>query len=117
VTAGDAAFYRQRPLGGAFLLRGFTEDRFMDRQAWEAEVEQRITVFQTHIFGVTAGWRVDPFVAAGQVVVPFAQAFSRPQVAAGVGFRAFVHPNVLGRVDFAAGGEGLKAYVELGYPY
>jgi hypothetical protein len=34
-----------------------------------------------------------------------------------VGFRAFVHPNVLGRVDVASGGEGIKVYVELGYPY
>ena len=117
VTAGDAPFYRQSTLGGAFLLRGFIEDRFIDRQAWTAEVEQRITVFQTHIFGVTTDWRVDPFLAAGQVFGPFAQAFSRPQLAAGVGFRAFVRPNVLGRVDLAAGGEGLNVYVELGYPY
>jgi hypothetical protein len=34
----------------------------------------------------------------------------------GLGFRAWVHPNILGRVDAAYGGEGLKFYVVLGYP-
>ena len=34
-----------------------------------------------------------------------------------VGLRAFVRPNVVGRIDLAAGGEGLKVYVEIGYPY
>jgi hypothetical protein len=117
VSSGRAPFYAQSSLGGAFVLRGFTEDRFIDRQAWSAEVEQRIRLFQTRIFGVLADWRVDPFVAAGQVFGAFKGAFSRPQVAAGVGFRAFVHPNVLGRIDVADGGEGFKVYVELGYPY
>jgi hypothetical protein len=117
VSSADAPFYRQSTLGGAFLLRGFTEDRFIDRQAWTLELEQRIRLFQTHIFGVDADWRVDPFVAAGQVFGAFDAALSRPQLAAGVGLRAFVHPNVLGRVDVADGGEGIKVYVELGYPY
>jgi hypothetical protein len=117
VSTPRAPFYRQSSLGGSFLMRGFTEDRFIDEQAWTAELEQRIRLFETHIFGVVADWRVDPFVAVGQVFGAFADAFSRPQLTAGVGFRAFVHPNVLGRIDVADGGEGLKVYVELGYPY
>jgi hypothetical protein len=117
VSSRRAPFFAQSTLGGSFVMRGFTEDRFIDRQAWTAEVEQRIRLFQTHIFGVVADWRADPFVAAGQVFGPLREAFSRPQIAAGVGFRAFVHPNVLGRVDVASGGEGIKVYVELGYPY
>ncbi len=117
VTSGAAPFFHQSTLGGATLLRGFTEDRFIDRQAWTLELEQRIRLFQTHIFGVVADWRADPFVAVGQVFGAFDDAFSRPQVTAGVGFRAFVHPNVVGRVDVANGGEGFKVYVELGYPY
>ncbi|HZZ85750.1 MAG TPA: hypothetical protein VFE30_14510 [Anaeromyxobacteraceae bacterium] len=117
VGSRAAPFYQQSRLGGAFLLRGFTEDRFLDQQAWTLELEQRIRAFQTHIFGVVADWRVDPFVAAGQVFGGFAAVLSRPQLAGGVGFRAFVHPNVLGRIDVASGGDGVKVYVELGYPY
>ncbi len=117
VSSGRAPFYRQSTLGGAWILRGFTEDRFIDRQAWTLELEQRIRLLETHIFGVVADWRADPFVAVGQVFGAFDEALSRPQIAEGIGFRAFVRPNVLGRVDVAYGGEGLKVYVELGYPY
>jgi hypothetical protein len=117
VSSGNAPFYQQSSLGGSQLLRGFMEDRFIDQQAWTLEMEQRIRLFQTHIFGVVADWRADPFVAVGQVFGPFDSVFSRPRVAGGIGFRAFVHPNIVGRVDVAYGGEGTMVYVELGYPY
>jgi hypothetical protein len=117
VTSRRAPFYQQSALGGSVLLRGFTEGRFVDRQSWTIELEQRIRLVRTRVFGVVTDWRVDPFVATGQVFDRFAQLASRPRAAVGVGFRAFVHPNVLGRVDVAYAGEGVKAYVELGYPY
>jgi hypothetical protein len=117
VSTPNAPFYDQSTLGGAFLLRGFTEDRFIDQNAWTFEIEQRVRLFQTHIFGVTADWRIDPFIAVGQVYRSLRHAFSAPQIAAGAGFRAWVRPNVVGRVDLATGGEGLKIYVEIGYPY
>jgi hemolysin activation/secretion protein len=117
VTSGEAPFYQQSRLGGSFVLRGFTLDRFIDRQAWAAEVEQRIRILRTHVYGVVADWRIDPFVTAGQVFGAFDDIVSHPRFAAGVGLRAFVRPNVVGRIDLAAGGEGLKVYVEIGYPY
>ena len=117
VTSRRAPFLQQSALGGSLLLRGFQDRRFVDRQAWTAELEQRIRVLRTHLFGVVADWRVDPFVAAGQVFDELRDIGSRPRVAVGVGFRAFVRPNVLGRIDVAAAGEGMKVYVELGYPY
>jgi len=117
VSSPRAPFYAQSSLGGAYLLRGFTEDRFVDQNAWTFEMEQRIRLFQTHIYGVTADWRIDPFVAVGQVYRALDEAFSHPRVAAGAGFRAWVRPNVVGRVDVANGGEGWKFYVEIGYPY
>jgi hypothetical protein len=117
VSSSRAPFYDQSSLGGAFLLRGLTSDRFIDENAWTLEVEQRIRLLQLRILGVTADWRVDPFVAVGQVYGSVNQAFSNPHLTGGLGFRAFVHPNVLGRIDVATGGEGLDVYVELGYPY
>jgi len=117
VSTSGVPFYLQSTLGGAYLLRGFTEDRFIDRSAWTLELEQRIRVLQTHIYGVTADWRIDPFIAVGQVYGALDQVFSHPRVTGGVGFRAWVHPNVVGRIDVATGGEGLKVYVEIGYPY
>ncbi|HEX9574322.1 MAG TPA: hypothetical protein VF994_09510 [Myxococcales bacterium] len=117
VSSPRAPFYAQSSLGGAYFLRGFTEDRFVDQNAWTFEMEQRIRLFQTHIYGVTADWRIDPFIAVGQVYRALDEAFSHPRVVAGAGFRAWVRPNVVGRVDVANGGEGWKVYVEIGYPY
>jgi hypothetical protein len=120
VSAGSsrgAPFYQQSALGGSSLLRGFQEGRFVARQAWTLELEQRFRVMRTGIFGVVTDWRVDPFVATGQVFDRLSEAVSRPRPTAGVGLRAFVHPNVVGRIDVALAGEGVKVYVEIGYPY
>ena len=110
-------FYYQPSLGGENLMRGFPDDRFFDRGAWEAELEQRFRLLETHFFGVTTEWRLDPFVAVGQVYDRLDDIVSRVRVSVGAGFRAWIKPNVLGRVDVAYAGEGLNAYVVLGYPY
>jgi len=39
-----------------------------------------------------ADWRIDPFIAVGQVYGALDQVFSHPRVTGGVGFRAWVHP-------------------------
>jgi outer membrane protein assembly factor BamA len=117
VTSTQTPFYYQSNLGGSDTLRGFTEDRFIDRGSWTLELEQRIRLFATHIYGVTTDWRVDPFITIGQVYHDFSGFFSHVRVTEGLGFRAWVRPNVLGRIDVATGGEGLKVYVELGYPF
>lgn len=113
----NVPFYYQQTLGGSNRLRGFTEDRFIDKGAWEIEIEQRIRFLSTRIYGVTTDWRVDPFVALGQVYHGTGDMFKHVRLAGGLGFRAFVRPNVVGRVDVAVAGEGIKTYVELGYPF
>jgi hypothetical protein len=80
-------------------------------------VEQRIRLFQTHFFRVTTDWRMDPFLIVGQVYDRTSNFVSHPRVAGGVGFRGWVQPTVLGRVDLAYSGEGFRAYVVLGYPF
>jgi hypothetical protein len=117
VDSPNVPFYYQSSLGGSFLMRGFIEDRFIDQGGWTMEFEQRIQLLETHIYGVTADWRVDPFVAIGQVFGNDSGPFSNIKVAEGLGFRAWVKPNVLGRVDVAYAGEGVNTYVELGYPF
>jgi hypothetical protein len=112
----NVPFYYQASLGGEYLLRGFTEDRFIDRGAWEIEFEQRFRLFESHMFGVVSEWRLDPFIAVGQVY-GIDGPFSHVRAAGGVGIRVWILPNVVGRIDVAYGGEGLKAYVMLGYPY
>jgi len=116
MTAPDAPFYLQSTLGGPFLLRGFSTGRFYAQQMWTAELEQRIRAWRMHLFDVVTDWQVDPFVTVGQVFDHLSE-LDHPQLAAGVGLRAFIHPNIVGRVDLADGGEGLKIYVEIGYPF
>jgi hypothetical protein len=113
----DIPFYYQPSLGGEVWLRGFPEDRFIDRGSWEAELEQRIRLLQTRFFHVTTDWRLDPFVVVGQVYHQLSHLVSRPRLAVGAGFRGWVRPNVLGRVDVAYTSEGFRAYVVLGYPF
>ena len=117
MSASSAPFYLQSTLGGGHLMRGFTEGRFYATQAWTAEFEQRIRVLRTNMFNVTTDWRVDPFVAVGQVFDHADDIVAHPRFSVGAGLRIFVHPNIVGRVDFAYGGEGIKIYVEIGYPY
>jgi hypothetical protein len=74
-------------------------------------------LFETHWFHVNADWRMDPFIAVGQVYPNFASIASNVRGVFGLGLRAFVRPNVLGRVDLAYGTDGFTAYVILGYPY
>jgi hypothetical protein len=117
VFGTDVPFYDQASLGGEDLFRGFQQDRFIDMGAWEVETEQRLKLFQTHIFGVVTDWRFDPFIAVGQVYGEGVPPWSHVRVAGGAGLRAWIHPDILGRVDVAYGGEGVRAYVMLGYPY
>lgn len=117
VSSSNVPFYLQSQLGGSFLLRGYDEGRFIDRQSWTVEVEQRIRMAQLHMFGVVADLRLDPFVTVGQVFNSVDEALVEPKAAVGVGLRAFVHPSTVGRIDIATGSEGVKVYVEIGYPY
>ena len=117
VSSAQAPFFAQSELGGSFLLRGFDNGRFVDRQAWTIDVEQRIRILHPRIFGVVADLRVDPFVTIGQVFGSFDSALVRPKAAVGLGFRVFVRSRLVGRIDVADGGEGLNTYVEVGYPY
>jgi len=116
---GDSTipFFYQASLGGEFLLRGYMPDRFIDRNAWTFDLEQRIRAFQTDLFGVTADWRIDPFVTVGEVYNAFSNIVSSPKAAVGLGFRAWVHPSVVGRVDVAYSFDGFNAYVDIGYPF
>jgi hypothetical protein len=117
VSDRRAPFYLQSGLGGSFALRGFPDGRFVDRQAWTIEGEQRIRLARTTIWGVAVDWRADPFVTVGQVFGGLGSALSHPRLSGGVGLRAFVPPNLVGRVDIASGGEGVAVYAEIGYPY
>lgn len=118
VFGDDVPFYEQSMLGGSNLLRGFGKGRWYDRCLILFSLEERIRIMKMVLFNVKTDWQLTPFVEYGGV----GSGFSRTGIddfnfVYGLGFRAVIQPNIVGRVDFAKSTEGLKIFVELGYPF
>jgi len=111
-------FFEESSLGGENTMRGFGTDRFRDDGYILLNIEERIRLFKLHIFGVWSEWQAAPFVDIGRVYSSYSKDFFRDyQFNPGVGFRAIVQPNIVGRVDFGYGKEGLTAFVGLDFPF
>ena len=122
-TLGDTdnskvPFLEQSILGGENTLRGYGKNRFIDNSFLLLNLEERIRLFRWEIFNVTADWEVAPFIDLGAVMESFDKASSRNfEFNPGVGFRATVRPNIVGRVDIGVGKDGPALYVGLGYHF
>lgn len=122
-TLGDTdnkkvPFLEQSILGGENTLRGYGRNRFIDNSFLLLNLEERIRLFRWEIFNVTADWEVAPFIDLGAVMESFAKANTNSfEFNPGIGFRATVRPNIVGRVDIGIGKDGPAVYVGLGYPF
>lgn len=122
-TLGDTnlkkvPFLEQSILGGETTLRGYGRNRFIDNSFLLLNLEERIRLFRWEVFNVVADWEVAPFVDLGAVMESFDKASSKNfEFNPGVGFRATVRPNIVGRVDLGVGRDGPAVYVGLGYPF
>ncbi len=122
-TLGDSdnrkvPFLEQSILGGENSLRGYGRNRFIDNSFLLLNLEERIRLFRWELFNVTADWELAPFVDLGAVMESFAKLNARSfEFNPGIGFRATVRPNIVGRVDVGIGKEGPAVYVGLGYPF
>lgn len=122
-TLGDTdnskvPFLEQSILGGENTLRGYGRNRFIDNSFLLLNLEERIRLFRWEIFNVTADWELAPFVDLGAVMESFDKASTRNfEFNPGIGFRATVRPNIVGRVDVGVGKDGPAVYVGLGYPF
>lgn len=114
----DVPFLEQSILGGESSLRGFGRNRFIDNSYLLCNLEERILLFRWEVFGVTADWEVAPFLDLGAVMESLDKAKSSDfELNPGVGFRAIVRPNIIGRVDVGLGKDGPAVFVGLGYPF
>jgi outer membrane protein assembly factor BamA len=118
-TMGDEVpFLEQSILGGENTLRGYGGNRFIDNSFMLCNLEERIRLFRWEVFGVTADWEVAPFLDLGAVMESLKKArISNFELNPGIGFRATVRPNIVGRVDLGIGKEGPAVFVGLGYPF
>jgi len=118
VTNSDTPFMEQSILGGETGLRGFCRNRFFDRRAILFNLEERIRLFRWNLFDVTADWELAPFIDAGAVMSSPAKINGHDfKFTPGIGIRAVVRPNIVGRMDIGFGGEGAAVFIGLGYPF
>ncbi len=114
----DVPFLERSILGGKNTLRGHGENRFIDSSYLLLNVEERIRLFRYRLFNVNTDWEIAPFLDLGEVAKNLLDVTARNfAVNPGVGFRAVVRPNVVGRVDIGFGKEGPAVFATLGYPF
>lgn len=111
-------FLEQSILGGENSLRGYGRNRFIDNCYLMINLEERIRLFRWEVFNVTADWELAPFFDVGSVMdrVDKMQ-WKNYEFNPGLGFRAIVRPNIVGRIDIGIGHDGPAVYVGLGYPF
>jgi hypothetical protein len=111
-------FLEQSILGGETTLRGYGQNRFIDKSFLLLNLEERIRLFRWEIFHVQADWEVAPFIDFGSVMSTLIEAQARSfEFNPGLGLRAVVRPNIVGRIDVGIGREGPAVFVGLGYPF
>ena len=113
-------FFAMSMLGGAYTLEGFGTGRYYDFDASLFNIEERIAAFDMNLFNVESEWQVAPFLGIGEVFRDVTQVtqWGNYAVNPGVGFRALVKPNVVGRLDIGYSTEaGAVTYVGIGFPF
>ena len=118
-TRGSSIPFLERSiLGGENTLRGFGKNRFIDNSYLLCNLEERIRLFRWEVFDVRADWELAPFVDIGGVMDSLSDLrLGNLEVNPGIGFRAVVRPNILGRIDVGFGKDGAAVFVGLGYPF
>jgi len=114
----DVPFLERSILGGETTLRGYGRNRFIDNSYLLCNLEERIRLFRWEVFGVRADWELAPFIDLGSVMKTLDEADTRSfEFNPGIGFRAVVSPNIIGRIDVGFGKDGPAVFVGLGYPF
>ncbi len=114
----NVPFLEQSILGGENSLRGYGRNRFIDNSFVLINLEERIRLFRWEVFNVTADWELAPFIDLGAVMESMDRFSGKNfEFNPGIGFRAIVRPNIVGRVDLGVGKDGPAIFVGLGYPF
>jgi hypothetical protein len=118
-TLGERVpFLEQSILGGENSLRGYGRNRFIDNSYFLLNLEERIRLFRWEVFNVKADWELAPFIDLGAVMERLDRSSGKQfEFNPGIGVRAVVRPNIIGRVDVGFGQDGPAVFVGLGYPF
>ncbi|MCM0081416.1 outer membrane protein assembly factor [Geomonas sp. Red32] len=111
-------FLEQAILGGETTLRGYGQNRFVDKSYMLVNLEERIRLFRWEVFKVKADWELAPFVDLGTVMRSLVEVKRQSfEFNPGIGIRAVVRPNIVGRIDVGFGKDGPAVFAGLGYPF
>lgn len=114
----DVPFLERSILGGETTLRGYGRNRFIDSSYVLCNLEERIRLFRWEVFDVNADWELAPFIDFGAVMERMGKLTSHNfEFNPGIGFRAIVRPNIVGRLDIGFGKDGAAVFVGLGHPF
>ena len=114
----DVPFLERSILGGETTLRGYGRNRFIDSSYFLCNLEERIRLFRWRLFDVNTDWELAPFIDLGAVMASLDDAKTKDfEFNPGIGFRAVVRPNIVGRIDIGFGNDGPAVFVGLGYPF
>ncbi len=119
LSFGDGIpFFEQSSLGGENTLRGYGQDRFIDKHMVVLNLEERIHLFQVKILNVHVEFEFTPFVDMGRTYQDFSyRQFNEWEVTPGIGFRSIIRPNLVSRVDWGYSREGGAIFAGLDYPF
>jgi hypothetical protein len=116
-------FWELPALGGGTTLRSFNGGRFTNKDMILINLEERIRVYETSLFGVSGEVQVAPFFDLGKVFDSAADLVGRGSLqyfhySYGLGLRGVVNPSFVGRLDVGfGGGEGVGVTIGLDYPF
>jgi hypothetical protein len=124
-SADRAPFWALSRLGGdrsvvgeVQPLRGFGENRFVDRDSFAAGIELRTRLKRFKVFATNLDIEVAPFIDTGKVFKQENESpFTHLHKSFGVGIRGVASPFIVGYVDVGFGPEGAAVFTGINYPF
>lgn len=118
VHGDNLPFYLLSNLGGSRSLRGYEVGRFYDNNSILSMTEVRWNFYQLEKFGFKTNWELAFFYDSGQVSANHRDfRMNRLQHSVGIGIRTHFGGKLMTRIDAAFGNEGIKLFVDFGYPF
>lgn len=119
MTGEDIPFYELTSVGGRSTVRGYGEGRFVDKNGFVANVEERIRLYELVLAGNRIQVQVAAFLDVGRVYAG-GEGFTLrdSKFAVGGALRILVpDSNLVTSIDMGFSDEGSAVFVDLGYPF
>lgn len=119
MTGDKIPFYEQTQIGGRTTVRGYGQGRFVDRNGFVVNFEERINVLEYNIAGVDQILQLAGFIDAGRVFAD-GESFTLKdtKIAAGAAVRLVVPDSeMVASIDVGVSDEGPAVFVDLDYPF